>query len=233
MKVENWNGYKIRFVEKDGEWWAVAKDVAAALGYRDAEKATRYLPVKYKGTHKVSTTSDKGTPKQGITSEKDNLSKVPLKTRARETQDMVVLNEPGLYRLIMRSHKPEAEAFQDWVYGVLKQLRQASGLEAYQTFHMLDKEFQKNAMATIHDSNPKADQKCYIKANTLADKAVSIQYGLPKMIKKADMPPEMLKDRQKWLTMAVELMTVQEKYHLEFSVSERLYEMVQGEKKVA
>jgi prophage antirepressor-like protein len=24
MRVENWNGHAIRFVEKDGEWWAVA-----------------------------------------------------------------------------------------------------------------------------------------------------------------------------------------------------------------
>jgi prophage antirepressor-like protein len=32
MRVENWNGHGIRFVDKDGEWWAVAKDVAAAYG---------------------------------------------------------------------------------------------------------------------------------------------------------------------------------------------------------
>lgn len=213
MKVENWNGYEIRFVEKDGEWWAVAKDVAEALEYKLTTNMTRLLDKKDKGIHKVNTTSEK--------------DKCP------ETQDMLIISEFGIYDAVFNSHKPEAKTFKRWVFGVLKQLRQASGLEAYQTFHMLDKEFQKNAMAAIHDSNPKADQKCYIKANTLADKAVSIQYGLPKMIKKADMPPEMLKARQKWLTMAVELMTVQEKYHLEFSVSERLYETVQGEKKVA
>lgn len=27
MKTEIWNGHKIRFVQKEGEWWAVAKDV--------------------------------------------------------------------------------------------------------------------------------------------------------------------------------------------------------------
>ena len=31
MRIEEWNGYKIRFVEKDGEWWAVLKDVCDAL----------------------------------------------------------------------------------------------------------------------------------------------------------------------------------------------------------
>lgn len=31
MKTEKWNGFKIRFVEVDGEWWAVLKDVCEAL----------------------------------------------------------------------------------------------------------------------------------------------------------------------------------------------------------
>lgn len=30
MKTELWNGYEIRFVEKDEEWWAVAADVTKA-----------------------------------------------------------------------------------------------------------------------------------------------------------------------------------------------------------
>lgn len=30
MKTEIWNGYPIRFVEKNGEWWAVLKDVCDA-----------------------------------------------------------------------------------------------------------------------------------------------------------------------------------------------------------
>ena len=25
MKTETWNGYTIRFVERQGEWWAVAR----------------------------------------------------------------------------------------------------------------------------------------------------------------------------------------------------------------
>lgn len=32
MKVENWNGYEIRFVKVNSEWWAIASDIANALG---------------------------------------------------------------------------------------------------------------------------------------------------------------------------------------------------------
>jgi prophage antirepressor-like protein len=38
-RVEDWNGHPIRFVERDREWWAVAKDVAEALGYERPKDA--------------------------------------------------------------------------------------------------------------------------------------------------------------------------------------------------
>lgn len=31
MKVENWCGHDIRFVEINGEWWAILKDICDAL----------------------------------------------------------------------------------------------------------------------------------------------------------------------------------------------------------
>lgn len=31
MRTENWCGFDIRFVEEDGEWWAILKDVCDAL----------------------------------------------------------------------------------------------------------------------------------------------------------------------------------------------------------
>ena len=34
MKVENWNGYDIRFVEHNGEWWAVLADICKPLGLK-------------------------------------------------------------------------------------------------------------------------------------------------------------------------------------------------------
>ena len=34
IKIEKWCNHEIRFVEKDGEWWAVLKDVCEALGLK-------------------------------------------------------------------------------------------------------------------------------------------------------------------------------------------------------
>lgn len=200
LKIENWNDYSIRFVEKDGEWWAVAKDVALALAYSDTKTMTRKVNAKFKGEYPIPTLGG--------------------------TQKMVVLSEQGLYKVIMRSNKKEAEVFQEWVYEILKQLRQASGLEGFQIFRMLDKEHQKETMAKLNKSLKKPIQVNFIKANTIANKAVSIKYGYKKMVKKGDMTPEMLVDRQELLDDTVGLMALKDKFNLNFSVSEKVYENV-------
>ena len=43
MKRESWAGHSIRFVERSGEWWAVAQDVCEALGLRYVTKAMKSL----------------------------------------------------------------------------------------------------------------------------------------------------------------------------------------------
>lgn len=201
MKIENWNGYNIRFIEKDGEWWAVATDIAKALNFRDAYNTTIKLKDKYKGTAKVSTHG-------GL-------------------QEMIVLNEKGIYRLIMRSNKPEAETFQDWIYDIIKTLRQETGLEGFEVFRMLDKEHQKEAMKKLHIGIEEPTKVDYIKANTIANKAVSNKHGCEKLIKKDNMTPQMMKDRASILEDVVELMCINDKYNLGLSVSDRIYEKYQ------
>lgn len=44
MRTENWNGYVIRFVEIDGEWYAILKDICSALGLRTDKVADRLDP---------------------------------------------------------------------------------------------------------------------------------------------------------------------------------------------
>ena len=56
IRTEIWNGHEIRFVEKEpGEWWAVAADVADALGYSRPRNMVRVLAENQKGAHLMST----------------------------------------------------------------------------------------------------------------------------------------------------------------------------------
>ena len=168
MKTEIWNGYPIRFVEKDGEWWAVAKDVTDALGLAQSTRALSAL---------------KGVTKSKVLTEGGQ-------------QIVNIINEKDIYRLVFKSRKPEAEQFQDWVFDMLKELRWSIGLEGFQVFRMLDKEHQKEAMRQLQKSLKNPAKVDFIKANTIANKAISNRYGYPKMVKKADMTPQMLVERE-------------------------------------
>lgn len=44
MRTENWNGRNIRFIEVDGEWYAILKDICDALGLRVAKVSERMDP---------------------------------------------------------------------------------------------------------------------------------------------------------------------------------------------
>lgn len=83
-------GHQIRTIVIEGEPWFVAADVCTLLGYGGGGRnAVARLPERMKGVETVNTL---GGPQQ-----------------------VTVLNEPGVYRLAMRSNLPSAEAFQDWL----------------------------------------------------------------------------------------------------------------------
>lgn len=197
VKTENWNGHVIRFVYVKDEWHAVLKDVAEALNYRDAFNAGKYLPEKYKGTTFWSTPGG--------------------------TQELTTVSEVGLYRLISRSNKPEAQEFQEWLYNTIKQLRQNVGLEAYEAFRMLDKQKQREAMDIIKNGIEKPEKHHYIKVNSIANKAIAIKYGYPKAIKKDDMTPQQVAERDEIAQEVAKLMTLNDKYGLDISVSDAIY----------
>lgn len=90
---------KIRTVTLNGEPWFVGKDVALALGYSNTRKAI--------ADHVDD--EDKGVTKR------DSLG---------GEQQFTVINESGLYSLILSSKLPSAKAFKRWVTAeILPQLR--------------------------------------------------------------------------------------------------------------
>jgi len=104
-------GNQVRtFVGDDGEPWFIAKDVAEVLGYKNPKNAPR--------DHCKSLKTLKG------------LDLEPLGIEAPSPRGLGVIPERDVYRLIMRSHLPEAEKFEEWVVGeVLPTIRKTG---AYQ-----------------------------------------------------------------------------------------------------
>ena len=201
MKTENWNGHQIRFIEIKGEWWAVLKDVCDALGLL---------------TWKVNQRLEDDLLKRGVT----------VEDTSGRMQEMILINEFGIYDTIFRSNKPEAKDFKRWVYGMLKDLRESTGLKGFEVFRMLDKEHQKQMMKELQSGLRHPVRIDFIKANTIANKAISNKHGLPKMVKKDEMTPEMLKEREPILEDTVDLMKAKERFELnDLSVSKKIYQM--------
>ena len=89
LQIFNYNGNEVRTVQIDGEPWWVLKDVCGVLGiskYRDV--AARL--------------------------DEDEREPVKVDTLGGE-QEMICVNESGLYNVILRSDKPEAKPFRKWV----------------------------------------------------------------------------------------------------------------------
>ena len=81
---------KIRTVTIDGSPWFVGKDVAAALGYEKPTDAVRKrVDMEDRGVSKLETPSGK--------------------------QELTIINESGLYSLVMSSKLPTARVFKRWV----------------------------------------------------------------------------------------------------------------------
>lgn len=82
----------------------VAQDVCEILEIKNHRDAISSLPTEYRGTEVFYTA---GGP-----------------------QSVTVVYEFGLYELIFRSSKPEAQDFKKWVYGVLRTIRESGGYRA-------------------------------------------------------------------------------------------------------
>ena len=124
MKIENWCGYNIRFIEQDGEWWAILKDICDAL--------------KLKTWH----VSERLDPDMLIKVKVCDLGSNDVRSRARKTQTMLAVNEIGIYEALYASKRLEARKFRRWSAEVMKKLRTNVGLEGYEVMKMTEPDIQ-------------------------------------------------------------------------------------------
>lgn len=134
-----------------------------------------------------------------------------------KTNTMYYINRDGFVFLVMGFTGRKAN---EWKWKYIEAFNQ---MEQYINFRKADKQIQKNSMQFLHDNLEMPTKRDYIKANTIANKAVSNMYGFPKMVKKDEMTTEMLEHREPILAETVELMAVNDKYDLSISVSDNIY----------
>lgn len=85
----SFENFPVRAINRNGEIWFVAADVGAVLELTNVRASVALLDDDEKGVNTIDTPSGK--------------------------QEMSIINESGLYALILRSRKPEAKRFRKWV----------------------------------------------------------------------------------------------------------------------
>lgn len=106
LQIFNFNGAEVRTVEKDGQPWFVLKDVCDVLELSNPRM------VKDRLSDDVSST-------------------YPIPDALGRQQVTTIVNEDGLYDVILESRKPEARAFRKWVTSeVLPTIRKTGGYVA-------------------------------------------------------------------------------------------------------
>lgn len=106
LRIFNYNGNEVRTVQKDGEPWWVLKDVCDVLDIKNSTDVAKRLDV-------------------------DEVTRFNLGGLSGETN---IINESGLYNVILRSDKPEAKPFRKWVTSeVLPSIRKHGAYMTEQT----------------------------------------------------------------------------------------------------
>ena len=93
IQIFNYNSVEVRTIQNDGEPWFVLKDVCNVLHIGNSRDVVARLDQDEKGVGQIDTLGGK--------------------------QEMTIINESGLYNVILRSDKPEAKPFRKWVTSVV------------------------------------------------------------------------------------------------------------------
>lgn len=102
LSIFEYKGKQVRTIQKDGETWWVLKDICGVLDLGNSRMVFERLDEDEKGVSQIDTLGGK--------------------------QNMQIINESGLYNVILRSDKPEAKPFRKWVTAeVLPSIRKTGG----------------------------------------------------------------------------------------------------------
>ena len=105
----NFNQNQIQVINKDGEAWFIASEIAAMFGYRDSHNLTRILDDDEADTHNMSIRSENGI---------------------KQSRTVTIINESGFYHAAFKSRKPEVRPFRKWVTSeVLPAIRKTGGYQ--------------------------------------------------------------------------------------------------------
>ena len=181
MKIENWCGYDIRFIEINGEWWAILKDICDALKLRTDKIASR-LEASMLERVKVEVSNHPSKVdryKDGSNDVEYEHQPVKVVNNAiigkdigrqpgeNKTRWMLAINEIGIYEALFASRRLEARKFRLWAGKVMQKLRQRVGLQQYEVMQMTDPKVQEEIDWILDSLYWDDEKKCVMQSVTV------------------------------------------------------------------
>lgn len=163
IQIFNYNSVEVRTIQKDGEPWFVLKDVCNVLHIGNSRDVVARLDQDEKGVGQIDTLGGK--------------------------QEMTIINESGLYNVILRSDKPEAKPFRKWVTSEVLPTIRRHGMYATQdtvekmladpdtTIKLLETIKQERAARMALEAKAEADKPKVIFADAVSASHTSILVG--------------------------------------------------------
>jgi len=126
------NSKDIRVIEKEGEPWFVARDVCEVLEIQNISQAVESLDEDEKLTYTMYISG--------------------------QNRAVRLINESGLYSLVLTSRKPEAKTFKKWITSeVIPQIRKTGSYQRPKSLEELSLEVITGLTARIQEMTPKAE----------------------------------------------------------------------------
>lgn len=179
IRVENWCGYDIRFINIRGSWYAILKDLCDALSLRTDNVCQRLDPDMLEkvavpicepystGVTSVIPSKCNRSDIDSTDTTSDHRSKGTTSSKARKSQTMLVVNEEGIYETLFASRKLEARKFRRWTFKTLKRLRSDVGLKGWEVLKMTDKDVQDEIDFILDSLYWDPEKKCVMQSVTV------------------------------------------------------------------
>ena len=153
IRIENWCGNDIRFVEINCEWYAILKDICDALNLRTKDISQRLHPDMLERV--LVEVSEDGS--NDVRSRGEN-----------KTRWMLAVNELGIYEALFASRKLEARKFRMWAGTVMQKLRKNVGLEGYEVMRMTEPKIQEEIDWILDSLYWDEEKGCVMQSITVA-----------------------------------------------------------------
>lgn len=181
IRTENWCGYDIRFIEIDGEWWAILKDICDALKLRTDKIASRLYPDMLERVLVDTSNIASDDLRSNHPLKVDRYMHQPIKSVNKsvigkdigrhpgenKTRWMLAVNQKGIYQALFASRKLEARKFQMWTFDILDKLRKNVGLQGYEVMRMTEPEIQNEIDHILDTLYWDDEKKCVMQSVTV------------------------------------------------------------------